>query len=129
MKLQIKAVGMDMTDSVRTYVTEKIGGLERLIVEGHREAALADVKLIYKPSDTEDTKDKCHVTISGLGRGDAIHVEEEAEDMHVAIDRVAHVLKETLRRHEDKYRDHMHKGARELKEQAQTFDPGESDQA
>ncbi|HEY8108396.1 MAG TPA: ribosome-associated translation inhibitor RaiA [Patescibacteria group bacterium] len=127
MKLQIKAVNLDLTDSVRTYVTEKIGGLERLVLKHHRDSAMADVKLIFKPADTKATKDKCHVTISGLGGGDVIHVEEEAEDMHVAIDRAAHTLKETIRRHEDKQRDHINREARDLKEQAQTFDPGESD--
>lgn len=129
MKLQIKAVHLDLSDAVRTYVTEKIGGLERFVLKGHRDSALADVKLIFGPSDTKDTKDKCHVTISGLGGGSVINVEEEAEDMHVAIDRAAHVLKETIRRHEDKQRDHSNREARDLKEQTRTFDPGESDAA
>lgn len=132
MKLQIKAVNLDLSDSVRTYATDKIGGLEKLVVKGHRDSAIADVKLIFGPSDTKATKDKCHVTITGLGRGDVINVEEEAEDMHVAIDRAAHTLKETIRRHEDKKRDHMNREARELKEQANTadmLDPGEGDRS
>ena len=132
MKLQIKAVNLDLSESVRTYVTDKIGGLEKLVVKGHRDSAIADVKLIFKSSDTKATKDKCHVTITGLGRGDVINVDEEAEDMHVAIDRAAHTLKETIRRHEDKKRDHMNREARELKEQANTadaLDPGEGDRS
>lgn len=135
MKLQIKAVNLDLSDPVRTYVTEKIGGLDRFVLKGHRDSALADVKLIFGASDTKATKDKCHVTITGIGQGHAINAEEEAEDMHVAIDRAAHTLKETIRRHEDKQRDHMNREAREFKEQAQTVDtsdisgPGEGDQA
>ena len=135
MKLQIKAVGLELTDSVRTYVTDKIGGLERFVLKNHRDSAMADVKLIFGPNDTKDTKDKCHVTISGIGGGAVINAEEEAEDMHVAIDRAAHTLKETIRRHEDKKRDHINREARELKEQANTVDtsapdsgPGEGDQ-
>ncbi|MDP4000395.1 MAG: ribosome-associated translation inhibitor RaiA [bacterium] len=137
MKLQIKAVGLELTDSVQTYVTEKIGGLERFILQNHRDSAFADVKLIFMPSDTKDTKDKCHVIISGIGRGNVINAEEEAEDMHVAIDRAAHTLKETIRRHEDKKRDHINREARDLKEQTSTVDessaaqggPGEGDRS
>jgi ribosomal subunit interface protein len=127
MKLQIKAVGLDLTPATETYARDKIGRLEKLIVTGHRDSALADIKLIFAPSNTKDTKDKCHVTISGIGGGKAIHVETEEPEMHVAIDRAAHKLKEPLRRDQERYRDHLRRESAEVKRKAADLGSGEGD--
>ncbi len=116
MRLTITAVGLDLSDSTRTYVEEKIGKLEKLIVPAHRDAALADVKLIAAPSNTTSTKDKCTVTISGLGEKHVVHIETEEPDMLVAIDAAAHKLKEPLRRFEERFRDHISKDAVKAKQ-------------
>ena len=118
MKIQISALGMDMTPAVKTYATEKVKKLEKLVVQGHRDAAMFDVKLIAAESNTDATKDKCHITLSGLGQGHTLHVEAEEPDMHVAIDRAVHKLKEPLRRHEERYRDHLRRDATAAKRQA-----------
>lgn len=118
MKLQISATGMDLSPATKEYVTEKIGRLEKLIVPSHHDSAMADVKLIFAASNTKTTQDKCHVTISGIGEGHTIHVETEEPEMHVAIDRAAHKLKEPLRRGEERYRDHLRKEATEAKQRA-----------
>jgi ribosomal subunit interface protein len=115
MRLQVKAVGTELTDTAKVYVDQKIGRLSKLLSPHQDEAAVADVKLIYTPSNTAATQDKCHVTISGLGKGQSFHVETEAPDMHVAIDAASQKLEEPLRRLKDKLRDHLRKDATEAK--------------
>jgi ribosomal subunit interface protein len=117
MRLTIAAVGLDLTDTTRTYVEEKIGKLEKLIVPAHRDSALADVKLLYAAHNTTATKDKCTVTISGLGEKHVVHIATEEPDMHAAIDAAAHRLKEPLRRFEERYRDHLSKDAVKAKQE------------
>ena len=115
MNIQIKAIGLDLSESAKVYVDQKIGRLSKLLSDNQDEAATADVKLIYAPSNTTDSKDKCHVTISGLGKGTTFHVETEEHDMHVAIDAASQTLEEQLRRHHDKLRDHISRDKAELK--------------
>lgn len=119
MRLTITAVGTDLSDNARDFVEEKIGRLEKLIVPAQRDSALADVKLTYAPSNTTDTEDKCAVTISGLGEKHVVHMEAEAPDMLAAIDRCATKLKEPLRRFEERFRDHLTKGATKAKQEMQ----------
>lgn len=110
MQLQLKAVGLDLSESMKVYVDEKITQrLERFIEVNHRESVVAEVHLEYASGDTTGTRDKCKVTMTGLGNGQVARAEEEAEDMHVAIDRTSQKLEEQLRRHHDKLRDHIHR--------------------
>ncbi len=115
MKIQAKAQGTPLTDSAKVYVDEKIGRLSKFLTPAQDEAAIADVHLIYAPSNTADTRDKCHVTIDGLGKGQTVHVETEEPDMHVAIDAASQKAEEQLRRHHEKMRDHLHQGGAESK--------------
>lgn len=111
MKIQAKAQGTELTDSAKVYVDQKIGRLSKFLTPTQDEAAIADVHLIYAPSNTTATRDKCHVTISGLGKGQVVHVETEEPDMLVAIDAASQKAEEPLRRQHEKIRDHLHHGA------------------
>ena len=117
MQLQIKAQGLDLSDSTRTYTEEKVGRLERYIESNHRDSAIADIHLIFEQSHTRDAKDECRVTISGLGGGQTFHAESAEPEMHVAIDACVQTLEEQLRRHHDKIRDHITREAAEAKRQ------------
>ncbi len=127
MKLTITAVGTDLTDTVREFVEEKVGRLEKLIVPAHRDSAMADVKLTYAPSNTTDTEDKCAVTVSGLGEKHVVHMEAEAADMLGAIDACATKLKEPLRRFGERFRDHITKAATDAKDQARAAEGADDD--
>lgn len=116
MQLQIKAQGLDLSDATRAYTEEKVGRLERFLAENHKESAIADVHLIYAGSNTKATKDKCHITVSGVGKGLSFHGESEEPEMHVAIDAAVQTLEEQLRRHHDKLRDHQQREAVEAKQ-------------
>lgn len=129
MKLTITAIGTDLTDTVREFVEEKLGRLEKLIVPAHQDSAMADVKLTYAPSNTTDTEDTCAVTISGLGEKHVVHMECSAADMLGAIDACATKLKEPLRRFGERSRDHITKAATEAKDQARTAEGATDDTA
>lgn len=129
MHLQISASGMDLSESTKVYIDEKIGRLSKLLAPNQDEAAKADVHLIYAQHNTKATKDKVHVTMTGVGGGQVLHVETEEPDMLVAIDRASQKLEEQLRRLKEKLRDHLHKGAAESKYVApeQTMETGPLD--
>ncbi len=116
MRIQSKAQGTPLTDSAKIYVERKIGRLSNLLTPEQDDAAVADVHLIYAPSNTVATKDKCHVTISGLGGGHTVHAESEEPDMHVAIDASAQLLEEQLRRLKEKTRDNLDRSKLAAKE-------------
>lgn len=117
MQLQIKAQGLDLSDSTRIYTEDKVGKLDRYIEENHRDSALADIHLLAERTHTKDSKDECRITISGLGGGQSFHAEAAEPEMHVAIDSCVQVLEEQLRRHHDKQRDHINRDAAEAKQQ------------
>lgn len=116
MQLQIKAQGLELSDPTRVYTEEKVGKLERYIEENHRDSAIADIHLVFAPAHTEDRKDKCRITITGIGKGQSFHVESEQPEMHVAIDAAVQTMEEQLRRHHDKLSDHLTKQATEAKQ-------------
>lgn len=116
MHIQIKAVNLDITPSVDNYVREKVPKLEKLLAPHQNEAAVADVILIYAAHDMKVTKDKCHITISGLGQGHTVHAETEEPEMHVAIDACVQKVEEQLRREKEKRRDHISKANTEAKQ-------------
>ncbi len=116
MLIQIKAVNLELTDSVDTYVREKLPKLGKYLAPHQDEAAVADVMLMYAPHDTKDTKDKCHITVSGLGHGLSFHAEAEEPEMHVAIDACVSKMEEQLRREKDKRKDHISRANLQAKE-------------
>lgn len=115
MQIHIKTVHLELTGSVDTYVHDKVSRLSKFLTPHQDEAAILEVHLRYKPSDIKDTKDQCTLTITGLGKGRAMHVEAEEPDMHVAIDRAAQRMEEQLRREKEKRRDHIHKQSKDGK--------------
>jgi ribosomal subunit interface protein len=115
MQLQIRATGLELSEATKVYVTEKVSRAEKYLAPHQSESAVADVHLVYKQSNTKDTKDQCHITISGVGKGQRFHAEAAEPDMHVAIDHSYHKVEEQLRREKDKRRDRMTREAADAK--------------
>ncbi|MSU76086.1 HPF/RaiA family ribosome-associated protein [Patescibacteria group bacterium] len=118
MRIQITTVGDDVPVDSKDYATEKVGKLEKLIIPKHQEGALADIKLTRTPSNTADTRNTCHITISNLGEKDIVNMEFSAPEMHAAIDGCVNKLREPLRRQEERYRDHIRKDLTKAKDEA-----------
>lgn len=107
MRIQTKAINTELTDTVQTYVDEKVGKLTKYLSPTQDEAAVAQVNLIYAGNHTDDATDECRITIDGLGKGTMIHAEAQEPEMHVAIDACVAKLEHELGDLKDKARDHI----------------------
>lgn len=108
MQIQIKTVNLELNESTETYTREKVGRVAKFLAPHQDEAAVVEVHLRVNENDTNQTKDQCTITISGLGKGHTVHAEAEEPDMHVAIDRAYQKVEEQLRREKEKRREHIH---------------------
>ena len=108
MNINIKATHVDLTPSLKEYIEEKIGNLEKYIVAGEAHVEIA--------------RDKHHKTglvfhsDVNLYVGDKImHAEAEAEDAYAAIDLLIPKLKEQIGKFKDKKQTLQRRGARSAK--------------
>lgn len=108
-KFEIQAVHTKIDDSLRKYVTKKIGGLDKYLSRHDRTSAHGEVQL--KQAKSKDNNNFiCEVTLY-LPHG-AINVREAALNMYASIDIVETKLKQQIKKHKDlhengKVRRHM----------------------
>ena len=91
MRFTISGKNIDVTESMRRSVTEKLGKLERYFTE--------DTQVIVTMSVEKD-RQKIEVTIPM--RGTVIRSEQVSNDMYVSIDLVEEVIERQLRRYKQK---------------------------
>ena len=91
MRFTISGKNIDVTESMRRSVTEKLGNLERYFTE--------DTQVIVTMSVEKD-RQKIEVTIPM--RGTVIRSEQVSNDMYVSIDLVEEVIERQLRRYKQK---------------------------
>ncbi len=97
MQIEISGHNVEITEALRTYVTEKMQRIER-----HFEN-LTSAHFVLK---LEKLVHSAEGTIHVGGRTNAIHAEAEAEDMYAAIDELSDKLDRQVRRHKSKVTDH-----------------------
>lgn len=95
MKFTISGKNIDVTDSMRKAVTEKLGKLERYFTPETR---------IIVTMSVEKDRHKIEVTIPL--KGNVIRSEQVSNDMYVSIDLVEEVIERQLRRYKQKLIDH-----------------------
>lgn len=100
-KLEISAVHADIDDSLRKYVTKKIGRLDRYLPRHSRESAHAEVRLKESKKAKDNCRCTCEVTLH-LPQN-TINVTECTLNMYAAIDIVEAKLKLQLRKYKDRY--------------------------
>ncbi|MGR8947029.1 MAG: ribosome hibernation-promoting factor, HPF/YfiA family [Gammaproteobacteria bacterium] len=95
MQINISGHHVEVTDSLRNYITSKMERIERhfdQVLDAH---IVLDVnKLIHKSEIT------IHVS------GNTIHAESENEDMYSAIDSMLDKLDRQVKKHKEKLTDH-----------------------
>lgn len=91
MRFTISGKNIDVTESMRRSVTEKLGKLERYFTE--------DTQVIVTMSVEKD-RQKIEMTIPM--RGTVIRSEQVSNDMYVSIDLVEEVIERQLRRYKQK---------------------------
>ena len=95
MQINISGHHVEVTDSLKKYITAKMEKIERhfdQVIDAH---IVLDVnKLIHKAEVT------VHVS------GNTIHAESENEDMYAAIDAMLDKLDRQVKKHKEKLTDH-----------------------
>lgn len=97
-KLEIQGVHADVDAKLKTYVTKKIGGLDKYISKHNRESAHAEVHLKETQAKTKD-KYRCEVTLFMPSK--TIVVKENALNLYAAVDIVEAKLKQQLQKYKD----------------------------
>mgnify|MGYP000503002777 CR=1 FL=1 len=100
MQINITGHHIDVTDALRSKVTEKLAKLERHFDH------VTDVHVILS---VEKLRHKAEATV--LVAGNQIHAESVAEDMYAAIDGLVDRLDRQVRKHKEKITDHHAKEA------------------
>jgi putative sigma-54 modulation protein len=105
MQLNITGHHVDITDSMRDYVTSKLERLERHFDSVTNVHAILSVEKLRQKAEAT-----LHVT------GGNLFAEAENEDMYAAIDALVDKLDRQVKKHKEKIKNH-HRGESSLKNQ------------
>lgn len=126
MQITIKTIDMTLTPSMATYVQKKLANIEQRVrryEKGGEKAnlgkvhdpVLARVELIHSTRHHRKGEVfRAQITIH-IPRQGSLHAEADAEDLHVAVDRVRDELLGELRSLKERQMAMIKKGGRELK--------------
>ncbi len=89
MKINIKATGIILSDSIRDYVYKKISSVEKYFKDS--ESVVAQVE-VGKTTNHHKSGEVFMAEVKLVGAGQNIFVVEEAEDLYSAIDLVENEL-------------------------------------
>ncbi len=118
MKINITAVGTDLTESLRSYVEKKLTQVGK-IVDATDEEAIAQVDIGKTTKHhVSGTIFKAEIILRAYGK--KFTVTAEKEDMYAAIDAVKDEIEEQVTSFRDKKKDMERKGGRELKKMIHT---------
>jgi len=114
MKIIIKATNIELSPSIKEYVNEKIGGLDKFLKKFNPELTEARVE-VGKITQGQRQGDIFRAEVNLNINGRLIRVEETEESLHTAIDLVKDELQRKIRRHKDKQETKFIRGARSWK--------------
>jgi putative sigma-54 modulation protein len=100
MQVSLSGHHVEITDSMRNYVNEKVGRLDR-----HFDQAL-DIHIILT---VEKLRHKAEATLHVSGSN--LHADDVREDMYAAIDGLVDKLDRQGKRHKEKMKSHRPKNA------------------
>ena len=99
MQVSLSGHHVDITDSIRNYVNEKVGKLDR-----HFDQAL-DIHIVLT---VEKLRHRAEATLHVSGGN--LHADDVQEDMYAAIDGLVDKLDRQGKKHKEKIKNHRHKG-------------------
>ena len=114
MKIIIKTTKIDLSPSIRQYVEEKIGGLEKFLKNFSPELVEARVE-IGKTTRGQRQGDIFRAEVNLSLNGKLLRASEVAESLHAAIDLVKDELAREIRRCKEKETTKFVRGARSWK--------------
>jgi len=98
-RFEIQGEHTVVDDSLRKYVTKKLGGLDRYIPRNARESAHAEVHLKENKKKKDNTHCICEVELH-LPKQNII-IKEHALNMYAAVDIVEAKLKQQIQKYKD----------------------------
>jgi len=108
MTINIRAVGMDLTDAIRQYVEEKFNSLEK-----YAESIIRIDVDLGKTSNHHQKGDVFTCAAIVQIPGDVLKIEKTEEDLYKAIDKVKDHYRETLVQLKERLRDDHRKSPTE----------------
>lgn len=99
-QLDITSRNFEADDKLRSYVTAKIGEIEKYLPRRVRQAATVKVRFEDDPSGREDNRFVCEVVM--MLPGDTLVSKEGTLNMYAAVDIVEAKLKSQVRTYKDK---------------------------
>ncbi len=99
MQVSLSGHHVEITESIRNYVNEKVGRLDR-----HFDQAL-DIHIVLT---VEKLRHKAEATLHVSGNN--LHADDVQEDMYAAIDGLVDKLDRQGKKHKEKLKDHRIKG-------------------
>lgn len=103
MKLVIQGKNIEITDSIREYVNQKI---EKAIIHFQSMVTEVDVHLSVARNPRINSKQVAEVTI--YVNGSVVRAEEGSENLYASIDMVADKISRQLRKYKEKRHDKQH---------------------
>ena len=106
--MQINLTGhhIEITDSLRTYVNEKMGKLER-----HFDKVSNTHVILSVEKDTQKAEATVHMS------GNDIFAEAHEHDMYASIDSLVDKLDRQVKKHKEKLKNHLHHKPVEMPEE------------
>lgn len=114
MRINIKATHIDLTDDIKSYIVDKIGGLEKFIQEGESEAE-AYVE-VGKPSQHHKQGENVFYAECNVELGKKVfRGEMESQSIQGSIDGLRDVMQRELNDYKDKQETLYRRSSRTIK--------------
>lgn len=121
MRITTKATNTTLTPAILEYVEKKIGNVEKLIDEAHREAARADVEIEVTTHHHKAGEAQFRAEVN-LHAGEMhLRAEEFHADLYAAIDAVKDELTRNIVSRKGKQQSRLRRGGQRIKEMLKGF--------
>ncbi|PIR98690.1 MAG: ribosomal subunit interface protein [Candidatus Colwellbacteria bacterium CG10_big_fil_rev_8_21_14_0_10_41_28] len=101
MKIDIKSKDIELTEPLREYVDNKIGGLDKYLKRFDPSLVRADVE-VSRLTKHHKTGDVFYAEVNLELPGGFLRATHKDKDIRMAIDKVRDVLQREIRKHKDK---------------------------
>ncbi len=115
----IKSSGMDLTPSIRGYVEEKLGMLEKFVNENDTSISV-DVE-VERTTKHHNQGDIFRAELNFHIGGKIFRAESSTEDLYASIDKVKDEIARALKDEKEKHRDKKRKGGAFIKQLLRGF--------
>lgn len=113
MKIIIKTTNLDLTPSLNSYIEEKIGGLDKFLINSPSAEAFVEIaRTTMHHKSGKVFKAEVNLKLNGVN----FRAEKEETDIRVAIDQVKDELQQEIKKFKGKKETLYKKGARLAKE-------------